>query len=297
MIIVGAGLAGLIAATQFSNAKVFEAGKEDAFPHSALLRFRTPIIGQMTGVPFKEVSVRKGISVEGKFVNPSIRIANDYSKKVTGKIFDRSIWNIETATRYIAPEDFPGILKEMNRHRVEYESPFDYLDDQNCPIISTAPLHIPVEALNLISPREVEFERSPINVRRYRITGANVHQTIYYPGIETHVYRASITGDLLIIEAIGSIYGNDIIQVANSFGLTLNDIEPIGDVKQAYGKIAPIDETLRRALVRQLSGNFNIYSLGRFATWRNLLLDDLPQDINVIRRLINNDSYHLALKG
>ena len=65
----------------------------------------------------------------------------------------------------------------------------------------------------------------------------------------------------------------------------------IETVNQKYGKIAPIDEGKRKALIGHLSTEHNIYSLGRFATWRNLLLDDVVQDIAVIKRLMNSDGY------
>jgi hypothetical protein len=45
---------------------------------------------------------------------------------------------------------------------------------------------------------------------------------------------------------------------------------------------------------------FNIYSLGRFATWKpGLLLDDIVGDVNVIRRLIETPTnrYHHIKKG
>ncbi len=38
--------------------------------------------------------------------------------------------------------------------------------------------------------------------------------------------------------------------------------------------------------------NFNIYSLGRFATWRpGLLLDDLVNDIRVIQKIADHGNY------
>ena len=65
---------------------------------------------------------------------------------------------------------------------------------------------------------------------------------------------------------------------------------------QRYGKILPFDEEERQAFILWATETFGIYSLGRFATWRQILLDDLVRDIGVIKRLIENRSrYNLAI--
>ena len=61
---------------------------------------------------------------------------------------------------------------------------------------------------------------------------------------------------------------------------------------QRYAKILPITEVERKTFVLWATDKFNIYSLGRFATWRpGLLMDDVVNDVRVIRRIINNGSY------
>lgn len=60
---------------------------------------------------------------------------------------------------------------------------------------------------------------------------------------------------------------------------------------QKYGKIVNVPAARRRSLLRKLTERGGVYSLGRFATWRNVLLDDVANDIEVIRRLIDSDSY------
>jgi len=47
---------------------------------------------------------------------------------------------------------------------------------------------------------------------------------------------------------------------------------------EKYGKIIPIMSSVRHALLLSISAQFGIYSLGRFATWRNILLDDVIHD-------------------
>ncbi|WP_333981926.1 hypothetical protein, partial [Pseudomonas aeruginosa] len=70
VIIVGAGLAGLIAAHRFPQAQIIDAATPTSKErHNALLRFRSPVIGQLTGIPFREVTVHKAIYIDGEFVS------------------------------------------------------------------------------------------------------------------------------------------------------------------------------------------------------------------------------------
>jgi len=122
--IIGAGLAGLLAARHFKNIPIFEAGplKEN---HQALLRFRTTKVAELTGIKFKEVQVRKSIWTGDRHIDKcDIQAANAYSIKTLGKIIDgRSIWKLDPVTRYVAPKDFFWMLASECENRIEYESP------------------------------------------------------------------------------------------------------------------------------------------------------------------------------
>ena len=112
------------------------------------------------------------------------------------------------------------------------------------------------------------------------------------------VYRASISGDILIIESMNELDSNDRYFVFESFGLlTIENTHVLKDHKQERGKIGAIDEKIRKKIILDLTLKHNIFSLGRFATWRNIVLDDVYNDILVIKRLINKGSYdhHLEL--
>ena len=59
-LIVGAGLAGCIAAHLFRDKQVFEISeREDMESHKAVLRFRSDELSNILGVPFKKVKVQK----------------------------------------------------------------------------------------------------------------------------------------------------------------------------------------------------------------------------------------------
>jgi hypothetical protein len=293
MQIWGAGLSGLIAANIFPQANVFEAGPRGQPGHKALLRFRSKAVADATGVEFKKVRVHKGLWSGGKFVEPNILHANQYSQKVIGHLADRSIWNLEAVERYIAPDDFIDQLLQNVGQRIEWNAPINQLHNLTRgeePVISTIPMgflqHIIGLKLNTQSPDA--FQRKEIIVRRWKITGADVYQTIYVSDPSTNCYRVSITGDMLIAEYIGAV---DSFQPGEPFCVSAQPNNALPDVKQSFGKIAPIEETWRRQFILRASNEHNVFSLGRFATWRNILLDDVVHDCSVIKRLLKGDHY------
>lgn len=298
MIIIGAGLAGLLAAHAWPNAQVFEADSEPRMNHAALLRFRGDAVSKLVGIEFRRVRVHKGIWLDGAYVEPSIRAANMYSRKIlAGRVADRSIWNIAASDRWVAPESLYEELVENIGKRVFWGAPFDLAGfsarrraDAKLNAISTAPLPVAMKELMPALAADVTFERAPITVDRFRLSRTDVFQTVYFPTPAHSAYRASITGDLLIVEHAGAAaFGEWLNEVVEAFNIH-GSVSPIGTVKQSYGKIAPINDSLRKRLLFSLTHEHGIYSLGRFATWRNILLDDVVDDIAVVKRLMRSSN-------
>lgn len=301
MKIYGAGIAGLLAGCTFQTAEIIESRQKGDSEHKALLRFRSSAVGDAVGIEFKKVRVHKGIWLDGKFTEPNIMVANMYSSKVIGRLADRSIWNIEPSDRYIAPVDFIQQLEERCANRIEWGRKITQEDviSGKEQVISTLPMNIMTQLRGLIHPIDVSFNYAPITVRRWTIPGADVYQTIYFPDKETGLYRASITGDMLIAEYVNITQGNPYYDPYYpfwiAFGLSYSDMKPLEIASQRYGKIAPIDDAWRKKFIYQLSTQFNIFSLGRFATWRNLLLDDVIKDLGVLKRLMNSGIYERSV--
>lgn len=295
MKIVGAGFAGLIAAHIWQRATLVESAAEPRQGHKALLRFRSDAIGKLIGVDFRKVRVHKGIWNDERFVAPNIRVANLYADKCTGTLHgDRSIWNIDASDRFVAPETLYEQMLETVGQRIHWNCAHDF-HDGNEPVVSTAPMPVALKEC-AIAFNQQQFQRAPITVARYRLRKADVYQTIYFPTFEHSVYRASITGSLLIVEHAGDPHGDWLEDVVHAFGISNSiSLEPIDEVKQNYGKIVPLPSPLRKSWMFKLTTEHNVFSFGRFATWRNLLLDDLLQDAAVIKLLINRDNnYDLA---
>jgi hypothetical protein len=288
--IYGAGMAGLMAAHMLRRFQpiVFEAQSSLPNNHDALLRFRSDAVSQATGIPFQKVRVQKAICYKGQFITePDLRLTNLYSHKVTGRTLSRSILSLEPVDRYIAPPDFikqlsVGIDVQYN-HKLE-----SLLTCGSEPAISTIPMP---HMMELAEWKEVpEFEHRSIVTIVAELNNVDVYQTLYYPGAEDW-YRASITGNKLMIESVGPKFEEhaletQVMRVLNDFGICPSFFGEIHQTYQHLGKIIPIDNQIRKTFILSLTDKHNIYSLGRFATWRQILLDDVVEDVKFIEQCI-----------
>jgi hypothetical protein len=291
--IIGAGLAGLLAAHAWPRAKVAERMRAPTATHAAVLRFRSDVCAQITGVPFRRVRVHKGLWSEGRFSQPTVRLANLYARKVAGALggplADRSVWNLQAADRWVAPSNLYERWVEGVGARIEWGCDAAPAADT----VSTAPLPATLAALGVPVPEGMEFRRAPIYVQRWRMN-TDLFQTVYFPDEETGLYRASITGDTLIAESMDAA-GADVALLERVFGVPRGDA--LGAVEQRHGKIVPLQDGPRRVLLRRVTADHGVWSLGRFATWRNVLLDDVAHDITVIKQVSSDDAYGRVRAG
>lgn len=313
MKIYGAGMAGLLAANMLRRHKpvIYEAQESLPNNHAALLRFRTDKVSNATHIPFKKVLVRKAIKYKGQILTePSIPACNEYSLKVTGNAMGRSIWNLDPVTRYIAPSDF--ISQCASSLNIKYNHPLNGDSNIDLGCISTIPMPVLMDIFRWKD--KPEFNYSPIWTFSLDLGEQfDIYQTIYDADESSTVYRYSITGRHLIIEFASNpkiqsspSSPNLVEMVANTmkdFGIDeqrLNCILGRADFQsvqyQKYGKLLPIDENLRKEFILAMSDKYQIYSLGRFATWRQLLMDDVVNDVKIIENFITErDSYSRRL--
>jgi hypothetical protein len=308
MIIYGAGLAGLLAANVLRSfsPEIREAKSELPNNHGALLRFRTDKVGTACAIPFKKVKVQKAIKYDGNIITtPNLFLSNLYSQKVTGEILSRSINNLEPTHRYIAPWH---LIEMMAKNcTINYNCPLtsdevnfgeeNYNFDE--PKISTIPMPM---LMKIVGWKDIpDFPHQKIWTQKGRINKPNcdVYQTIYYPDPLVPYYRISLIGDVVISEYISepdTAIGPHLMGVLmDDFGVQPESIIEMSQSQQTYGKIQPIDENLRKQFIFEMTTKNNIYSLGRFATWRQLLLDDVVEDCQHIERFINSSSGYSRL--
>lgn len=300
--IFGAGMAGLIAARMLADRKPVVMERQQDVPHNhhAVLRFRSSAVGDATNIPFRRVTVSKFVLSEHPR-NP-IRDAINYSRKVTSKLHSRSIIDTRPSERYIAPKDFVSRLASTAdvQFGVEFRDWSHNLVREHGPIISTIPVPAMMEMFGWQD--KIAFIQSSgwtikANIKAY--LDCSIYGTLYSARKDDAWYRASLTGDELMIEGVGDApyawVANEILgRVLCEFGLDTADIEAREVYPAKYQKIADLGSKDRESVKRfimWLSSEHRIYSLGRFATWRpKLLLDDLINDVRVIARLIDGES-------
>jgi|TARA_R110000824_G_scaffold36912_1_gene114033 hypothetical protein len=303
MIIYGAGLAGLLAGNMLRSFSpiIYEAQSELPNNQGALLRFRTDKVGTACAIPFKKVKVHKAIKYSGELHNEtSLFLSNLYSQKVTGSILNRSINSLDSVDRYIAPWE---LINTMSRNcKIEYDMKLTKAavnDMGAAPTISTIPMPTLMDIMGW--PDKPEFPTQKIWTQKARIESPDckVHQTIYYPDPTVPYYRISLVGDVVISEFIRKPEANigpHIMDVLlEDFGIKPNKLVDMKSSEQYLGKIKPINEEIRKQFIFEMTTKYGIYSLGRFATWRQILLDDVAEDVQHIENFIRSSSSYSRL--
>jgi hypothetical protein len=304
VVILGAGLSGTIAAGALASfsPKVFEAKKKSksgVSDHHAVMRMRTPDIAKYIGMPTRKITVQKeAVYFAMPYDKCNIRMNNAYSWKVYKNIDTRSISQLGTVERYLIEGEIAPPNAEYRCKAVKIANRSVGIETGDGSIkgvefdvlISTIPL---LSLLNIVySQEEIEnvrhvFQSRPITVAKSRVAiDSKVHQTIYFPGVETakNCYRATLEGQTLLMESMGGWEPNERGAILNCFGLEENQVGPTEVYKQEHGKIKCINDDVRRAVIMDLTERFGIYSFGRFAVWRSLRADQLVGDIE---RIVN----------
>ena len=317
LIIVGSGMAGAMAAGYYRHLKplVHEARKESGAMsgHHAIMWLKDSKVGVILGSPVEEVIVDKAVYYKGKlFDKEDITMSNLYSLKVDGCVEKRSIKNLDSAKRYVLKTD-------VEPDNVKYSSKLCKVDSENKLLtfvdsdgqtffqeynvcINTIPLPalLNIEGIaDEFDKESMDFKSQPIYVSRSKVTPrSKVYQTIYFPEHCLNTYRASIEGQVFIMEAIdGHPKQEEVEEVCAAFGLDLSDLHSGQIYEQRYGKIESMNDDMRRWVIMHLSEKFGIYSLGRFATWKNLRVDDLVNDLDAINGMLNVSDIQRAYKG
>jgi hypothetical protein len=306
--IIGSGLAGLLAANMLRRHSVTVYEKQPELPnnHQAVLRFRDKGVSNQLHIPFREVKVFKACDEPDM-----IRAAIQYSFKCTRRYEVRSLIDLAPATRYIAPPDLIRLMADGVDIRLGCDGAKEMImGDPH--VISTIPMPALMDALSYPGPRP-DFISTEGLVVKATITDCDLFMTRYYARPDVPWYRASVTGDQLIIEfsihdnvwrddwlaesQIKEIAADTVSAVAMDFGF---DPLKIIDAKAHHTRYAKIgrldahDRALAEAFMVWATTEHRVYSLGRFATWRSgLLLDDLVGDILKIERWMGQSAFNI----
>lgn len=300
-------MAGLIAASILRRhaPSIYEAAPSLPNNHEALLRFRTPDVSKATGIPFEKVRVQKAIAFEGQILTSgNLRLSNMYSQKVTDKVMGRSIDKLESEDRFIAPDDFVGLLSVGANIHYSKALDLEMLEasaDSGEPIISTIPMPVLMKIVGWEKIPDFQFQAIHTLTCQIDHPDVKVFQTLYSPDSEDSWYRASLTGSRLIIEALDdyqrmasmSMWQEEIRKILALFGIFGATISDVRTKTQKFGKIVPISNKDRMEFIQTMTDRYNLYSLGRFATWKQILLDDLVKDVETIEKFMGEKSRYL----
>lgn len=294
--IIGAGMAGLLAANIIKRYEpvIFERQPEIPNNHSAVLRFRSSIVSDVTGIPFHAVNMIKA-SLPWR---NAIADALAYSYKNGGVMrSDRSIIaGYESVTRYIAPDDFIAQLaNRVDQCHFNFSVDAPSLDK---PIISTIPMPNLMDMLQYPLRDKFNFRHTQGSNITAKVQDCNAYVSLLVPDPGYAFSRISLTGNHLIVEGKDLIV-DDLHLAAQLLGISASKISDVDLHDQHYAKIEPIeDDDARREFIFWASSEHNIFSLGRYACWKpKLLLDDLVQDIRLIEKwMMKRDRYAMKRK-
>lgn len=300
VVILGAGIAGLIAAGVFSGKEnevliIEKNAKDNAFSnHSAILRLRNDKIREYVKCNLEKIRVRKEVYYDGALHSvPSIAMNNMYSRKTHDSLGFRSLNELGLFDRYLISDiendfnvfyntEFKDIDKTSHCIIARDEHGEFYLPYDIC--ISTIPMPT---ILNIINENATDFRANPVHTYISDIgIESSVYQTIYFPESEFHVYRASIEGRRLTVECTDDISDTDMRFVRNVFGLDNTEAINSKRTVQNLGKLIPVDDTCRRRAIVHLTKEYDLYSFGRFAVWKNLRIDQILEDIEKIKLMV-----------
>jgi len=290
--IVGAGMSGLIAAEVLS-ANGFEYSISERRKISDILTepenvyyYHSDNISKIIPVPLKKVEVKKYFYDWGELkfisnINPSILF--EYTSSDHGLMTNSSIQKCGSSeVGYVEKYDLNlhHILLERHQHKINFGDQIDsdiFKKNENI-IINTAPLYILDE---LIKNKDLEFKDMIDTVYVCEVQGLSLDNIIVIYS-NNGFKRLVATGNKIIIE---NPFHNDIkMVISNLFGSHIQfDVKNESIIR----KIDRIDEVRRKNVLFQLTKDYGIYNLGRYATWSYKRVDHIVEDafdvVNMIR--------------
>lgn len=312
MTIIGAGMSGMLAAQYFRHRNPVILEKQTSLPnnHKALLRFRSDSVSKLTGIPFKKVHVTKMLNYKGKHYNESnIFFNNLYSQKVSGKVSGRSVTDLAPCSRYIAPENFIEQLSYGLNIEFGVDSEKFLADKMETGsddiVISTMPVNTLADILGYSIETDLKTQKIwTVSFSLEEFIDCNVYQTVYYPNPGLSLYRMSITGNKVIAEFCDdplnawktekAVLFNVVHFLLIDFGIDVSGAIDYIDpdfYDQKYGKLVPCEDNSVKDFMRWATNTYNVYSLGRWGTHRQLLMDDVVDDLQIIGRMIQSNNY------
>ena len=81
--------------------------------------------------------------------------------------------------------------------------------------------------------------------------------------------------------------------LSSDFGIVATETPLFSVSKQQYGKLIECDGMEVKEFIGWATRKHNVYSLGRWGTHRQILMDDVVCDIRQVDKLISNKGYNV----
>ncbi len=315
-LIIGAGLSGLMMGYLHKrNYLIVEASPAINFDIGTPFYLHAPL--EWLPTAWKEIDVHHHCWDGARFHRvPDLRMMNNYSRKIVGKIIDTSLKFMDgSVKRGFVPEggNAGQVLKDLVNEvgsNLHLATKLIKLDAKNKAaaielphgssriiryknLVSTLPLPVMLKMLGLEFPHK--FESDPITTIFFDLLpGASVEafQTINITDPADPFYRVSLMDQKIVFETM-----NPDDQDAASlcaYALELGSklwgfiLDPNSGVLQTVkpGKFHPIPKTARKQLLAKLTNEFGIYCLGRYAIWDYQRIDHVAENAKKILQLM-----------
>lgn len=304
ILIIGAGISGFIAAGAFDemyDVTIVDAAGEKSTPfadHKAVLRLRSDEIKNYVDCSLRQITARKQVLHDGILHDsPTSDMNRSYSLKCYKRVGKRSLNELGYVKRF----EIENIsLKE--RYKIQFKKQVVQIGSDRQVLfadgskatydvcISSMPLPSMLNAVYGVAKRDMVpvLKSRPVFIKRCRLSRPiNENRTIYFTQPD-FPYRATIAETVLIVESMHPIRESDTQHVADVFGLSQSNLTDWSTHKQSYGKIIPLKTQIRQYILEDLSERFSIYSLGRFAIWKPIRVDQVVSHMQQIMALIRN---------
>ena len=316
-LIIGAGLSGLMMGALLKrNFKIIDGAPGPRLDVHAPFYLHAPL--EWLPTTWKQVDVHHNVwDGNGFHRAPTIRMMNDYSRKITGKIIDTSLKFMDGSVKsgYIPSNNLPGqvlndlydevkansswgvkvigidpkrreVTAEVMGHAVGEVHQYRYKN-----LISTIPLPL---LLSLTSRAfDCNFRSDPIFTSVWSIPeteATDAFQIIYITDPAEPIYRASLMGRSIILESMRDLSGtvnHQGIIINKLWGIKDGNFKAQGEIRP--GKFHPIEKTFRKVMIGKLTSETGIFCLGRYAVWDYKRIDHVSEDAHTILKIIKGN--------
>lgn len=320
-LIVGSGLSGLMMGyLKKRDYLIIEAAERLNFDVGTPFYLHAPL--EWLPTAWKEIDVHHHCWDGERFHRvPDLKMMNDYSRKIVGKIVDTSLKFMDGAVkRGFVPESGNAgqVLRDLHNevgNNLVCGAKLIHLDPKNKAavitfaeegsrvvrykhLVSTIPLPVMLGMLRMEFKHK--FRADPITTYFISVSpeqALDSFQVVNITDPTVPFYRASLMGSTVVVETMdwpetkeqGDVLQEQAVDLAEGlWGFQLHDPQVKKSVVKP-GKFHPIEKTARKMLLAKLTNELSVYCLGRYAVWDYKRIDHIAGDAHQILKLMKSE--------